>query len=133
MKCGLVCILAVAGFAFTMALSQETSQDAQNTDSSQVQKVRVSQGVASGLLIKKVQPKYPKKARKNYIQGTVVLHAEINKEGSIANLVLISGDPLLAEAAMDAVKQWQYKPYLLKGQPVSVETEILVNFQLTPR
>jgi periplasmic protein TonB len=95
------------------------------------QRVRVSQGVSNGLLIKKVQPMYPPLARQARIQGTVVLHAEISKEGTIQNLQLISGHAMLAPAAIEAVKQWRYKPYLLNGEPVAVETEVIVNFSLS--
>jgi len=95
------------------------------------QRVRVSQGVSNGLLIKKVQPTYPPLARQARIQGQVVLHAEISKEGTIQNLQLISGHAMLAPAAIEAVKQWRYKPYLLNGEPVAVETEVIVNFSLS--
>jgi protein TonB len=95
------------------------------------QRVRVSQGVSSGLLIRKVQPAYPPLARQARIQGTVILHAEISKDGTIQNLQLISGHAMLAPAAIDAVKQWRYKPYLLNGEPVAVETEVVVNFSLS--
>src|SRR5437667_1116217 len=94
------------------------------------QRVRVSQGVSQGLLIRKVQPAYPPLARQARIQGQVVLQAEISKDGSIENLRLISGHPMLAPAAIEAVKQWRYKPYLLNGEPVAVETTVQVNFTL---
>jgi periplasmic protein TonB len=95
------------------------------------QRVRVSQGVTQGLLIRKVQPAYPPLARQARIQGSVLLQAEISKEGSIQNLRLISGHPMLAPAAIEAVKQWRYKPYILNGEPVEVETQITVNFTLS--
>jgi periplasmic protein TonB len=95
------------------------------------QRVRVSSGVSTGLLIKKVQPNYPPLARQARIQGQVVLQAEISKEGQIQNLQLISGHPMLAPAAIEAVKQWRYKPYLLNGEPVAVETQVVVNFTLS--
>jgi protein TonB len=94
------------------------------------QRVRVSSGVVSGLLLRKVQPNYPPLARQARIQGTVVLQAQISKEGAIENLQLISGHPMLAPAAIEAVKQWKYKPYLLNGEPVEVETQVQVNFTL---
>jgi len=94
------------------------------------QRVRVSQGVSQGLLIHRVQPMYPPLARQARIQGTVVLQAEISKDGSIENLRLISGHPMLAPSAIEAVKQWRYKPYFLNGEPVAVETQITVNFTL---
>jgi protein TonB len=95
------------------------------------QRVRVSTGVSTGLLIKRVQPNYPPLARQARIQGQVVLQAEISKEGAIQNLQLISGHPMLAPAAIEAVKQWRYKPYLLNGEPVAVETQVVVNFTLS--
>jgi len=95
------------------------------------QRVRVSTGVATGLLIKKVTPNYPQLAKQARIQGTVVLTAEISKEGTIQNLQLVSGHPMLAPAAIEAVKQWRYKPYLLNGEPVAVETQVQVNFSLS--
>jgi len=95
------------------------------------QRVRVSQGVSQGLLVRKIQPNYPPLARQARIQGQVVLQAEISKDGSIENLHLISGHPMLAPAAIDAVKQWKYKPYFLNGEPVEVETQITVIFSLS--
>ena len=95
------------------------------------QRVRVSQGVSQGLLIRKVQPTYPPLARQARIQGNVVLTAEISKDGSIENLRLVSGHPMLAPAAIEAVKQWKYKPYFLNGEPVEVETQVTVIFSLS--
>jgi protein TonB len=95
------------------------------------QRVRVSQGVSQGLIIKKVQPPYPPLARQARIQGQVILQAEISKDGTIENLRLVSGHPMLAPAAIEAVKQWRYKPYLLNGEPVAVETQVMVNFSLS--
>ena len=94
------------------------------------QRVRVSQGVSQGLLIHRVQPMYPPLARQARIQGSVILQAEISKDGSIENLRLISGHPMLAPSAIEAVRQWRYKPYFLNGEPVAVETQITVNFTL---
>jgi periplasmic protein TonB len=95
-----------------------------------VQRVRVSQGVTKGLLLYRIEPAYPPLARQARIQGVVLLTAIIDKSGNIQNLQLLSGHPMLAPAAIDAVKQWRYKPFLLNGQPVEVETTITVNFQL---
>src|SRR5256885_1014978 len=75
------------------------------------QRVRVSQGVSQGLLIKKIQPAYPPLARQARIQGQVMLQAEISKDGTIQNLRLISGHPMLAPSAIEAVNQWRDKPY----------------------
>jgi len=95
-----------------------------------VDRVRVSSGVASGNLINKVQPTYPPIARTNRIAGQVVLHALISKSGKIENLQVVSGHPMLTQSAIEAVRQWKYKPYLLNGEPVEVETTIQVNFNL---
>jgi periplasmic protein TonB len=95
------------------------------------QRVRVSLGVSQGLLIKRVQPNYPPLARQARIQGTVLLQAEISKDGTIENLRLISGHPMLAPSAIEAVKQWRYRPYMLNGEPVAVETQVQVNFTLS--
>ncbi|MGD0791079.1 MAG: TonB family protein [Terriglobales bacterium] len=95
------------------------------------QRVRVSSGVSTGLLIKKVQPNYPALAKQARIQGHVLLQAEISKDGTIQNLQLISGHPMLAPAAIEAVRQWRYKPYLLNGEPVAVETQVDVIFSLS--
>src|SRR5271169_1086411 len=95
------------------------------------QRMRVSQGVTQGMIIRKIQPAYPPLARQARIQGPVVLQAEIGKDGSIQNLRLISGHPMLAPAAIEAIKQWKYKPYILNGEPVEVETTITFNFTLS--
>ncbi len=95
------------------------------------QRVRVSQGVSQGLLIHQVKPAYPPLARQARIQGSVVLQAVIAKDGTIQNLHLVSGHPMLAPSAIEAVKQWRYKPYFLNGEPVEVETQITVNFTLS--
>ena len=78
----------------------------------------------------KIEPKYPKIALAAHVSGTVVLKAVISKEGEIKELQVVSGHPLLVPAALDAVKQWRYRPYLLNGEPVEVETNINVNFQI---
>lgn len=100
-------------------------------DSGRPLRVRVSQGVSQALLIKKVQPQYPDDARQSRIQGLVVLKALLDTNGDVEDLTVVSGHPLLAPAALEAVKQWKYKPYLLNGQPAKVETQITVSFQLS--
>jgi len=96
----------------------------------QPRSVRVSGGVIEGLLINRVTPVYPTLARNAHIQGSVVLHAIIGRDGTIQNLQAISGPPLLIPAALDAVQRWRYRPYLLTNEPVEVETQITVNFTL---
>ena len=81
------------------------------------------------MLLHKVEPVYPPLARQAHVQGTVALAALIDKKGNIERLEVISGHPMLVPAAMDAVKQWKYKPYTYQGKRVAVETEIRVNFQ----
>ena len=95
------------------------------------QRVRISQGVTKGLLIHRVEPVYPPLAKAARVQGEVVLSAIISTNGEIENLQLVSGHPMLVPTAIAAVKQWRYKPYLLNGQPVEVETTITVIFALT--
>lgn len=94
------------------------------------QKIRVSSGVAEGNLIHDVRPQYPVLARQAHIQGVVVLLAVIGKDGAVQDLHVKSGPPMLAQAAVDAVRQWRYKPYFLNGQPVEVDTQININFTL---
>jgi protein TonB len=84
----------------------------------------------SGMLLDKVTPQYPAIAKAARIQGTVVLQATISKSGGIENLRVISGPPMLQQAAMEAVRSWRYKPYLLNGDPVEVETTVNVVFNL---
>jgi len=95
------------------------------------QKIRVSQGVLQGSLIHDVKPVYPPIAKAARVSGSVVLQATISKDGSIENLRVVNGHPMLVQAALDAVKQWRYKPYVLNGEPVEVETQITVNFTLS--
>ncbi len=83
-----------------------------------------------GNLIFRVQPDYPPIAREARVQGQVILRAMIGREGAIENLQVLSGHPMLVRAAMDAVRQWRYRPYVLNGEPVEVETEVKVNFVL---
>jgi periplasmic protein TonB len=94
-----------------------------------VQRVRVSQGVTRGLLTYRVEPAYPPLARQARIQGVVVLTAIIDKDGNVQKLQLVSGHPMLAPAAIEAVKHWRYKPFLLNGQPLEVETTVTVTFR----
>ena len=92
--------------------------------------LKISQGVSQGLLVKKVAPVYPARAMHAHLQGAVLLLATISKDGDITAVKLLKGEPMLAHAAMDAVKQWKYKPYLLDSQPMEIQTQITVNFTL---
>jgi TonB family protein len=93
-------------------------------------RIRVSQGVEHGLLVSKVQPQYPSDAKEQHIQGEVLLSVTIDKEGNVANIQAVSGPDSLVPASIEAVKQWKYRPFLLNGTPVEVETQVTVNFTL---
>jgi protein TonB len=93
-------------------------------------KVNISGGVAAGMLLQKTVPLYPPIAKAARVSGTVVLQATISKTGTIENLHVISGPAMLQQSAMDAVKSWRYRPYLLNGDPVEVETTVNVVFTL---
>ena len=95
-----------------------------------LQTLSVSQGVSQGLLYRKVAPSYPQNALRMHIEGKVELLATISKEGNITHIKVLSGDSQLARAASDAVKQWKYKPYLLNGEPLEIQTQVTVNFKL---
>ena len=84
-----------------------------------------------GDLIYKVKPEYPSLARSARIQGPVVLQAVISRQGTIENLRVLTGHPMLVRAAIDAVIQWRYRCYVLNNEPVEVETQITVNFSLS--
>ena len=90
--------------------------------------VPISQGISGGVLLHKVQPIYPAEARRMRVQGSVVIDAKITVKGQVEDLKLISGDPLLAAAAMDAVRRWRYTPYSLNGRPIDKETRITISF-----
>jgi periplasmic protein TonB len=101
-----------------------------NTPAPVLQTLNVSQGVSQGLLVKKVQPSYPPNALRLHVEGAVQLLATISKSGNISAVKVLSGDSLLAKPAAEAVKQWKYKPYLLNGDPVEIQTQITINFKL---
>ena len=94
--------------------------------------VRVSGGVMAGQAVAKVDPIYPASARAAHISGAVVLAALIGKNGTVSSLSVVSGPPMLRVAAINAVKQWTYRPFLLNGEPVEVNTTVTVNFKPQP-
>ena len=96
------------------------------------QKIEVSPVAAEAHLVKKVDPTYPPLAKASGIQGKVILNIRIAKDGSIADASVKNGHPFFVGSALQAVKQWRYKPYLLNGQPVEVDTTATVNIDLTP-
>lgn len=93
-------------------------------------RLRVSSGVAEGLKIHDAQPKYPRAALAKGIEGDVLLHGTIDIKGNMVNVSPVRGDPILVKAAIDAVKKWKYRPYVLKGEPVEVETTIKIQFHM---
>ena len=95
-----------------------------------LQTLNISQGVSQGLLYKKVAPTYPPNAIRMRVEGTVELMATISRTGDITHIKVLTGEVQLSKAAADAVKQWKYKPYLLNGEPVEIQTQITVNFKL---
>jgi periplasmic protein TonB len=90
--------------------------------------LRVPSALAAGLLIRKVIPQYPALAKVTRTEGVVILSATIARDGTIADLRVVSGPAMLEQAALDAVSQWRYRPYLLNGEPVAVETTVNVVF-----
>ncbi len=104
---------------------------AQENAGSKDRPVRVSSAVILGLLLHKVDPVYPEDAKDAGVSGAVVMKALISDEGKIMKLTVVSGAEKLRDAATTAVNQWKYKPYLLNGKPVFVDTVIVVNFALT--
>jgi TonB family protein len=90
--------------------------------------VPVSQGIGGGVLVHRVQPVYPAEARRMRVQGSVVIDAMVTEQGQVDGLKLVSGDSMLAEAAMDAVRRWRYTPYSLNGKPISKPTRITISF-----
>ena len=95
-----------------------------------LQTLNISQGVSQGLLLNKVSPVYPANAVRLRMEGTVELMATISKSGDITHIKILSGESQLSKAAVDAVKQWKYRPYLLNGEPVEIQTQVTVNFKL---
>ena len=91
--------------------------------------LRVSE-LTPGDIVNRVQPVYPPLARSANVQGTVVIHALIGRDGRVQSLRVLNGHPMLAQAALDAVRQWRFRPYRLNGEAVEVETEVTVNFVL---
>lgn len=115
-----------ASVLLLVTLSVGQSPSLQNPSGSPLDPKRVT----PGYLVKKVEPKYPKDARDARIQCTVVLHAIIDKSGRIQRFELVSGHPMLAPAAIKAVQHWKYKPYLVDGKPIELDTTIEVSFVL---
>jgi len=96
-----------------------------------VKRIRLAPRIVEANLVHDVPPTYPPEAGRARIEGTVVLLAVIGKDGSVQDVRVESGLPILAQAAIDAVKRWRYRPYLLNGEPVEVDSRITINFTLS--
>ena len=119
----------MSGASGTQTLGAITMPNSKGLSAVSLQPQRVSQGVTDGDLVKKVQPVYPTQAVQMHLEGTVVLEATIGKDGSIRNVRTVSGSPVLARAASDAVRQWKYHPSTLNGEPIEVERQISIAFK----
>jgi periplasmic protein TonB len=120
-------------FWFSLVGCAAAGANAQQTEpppTKNTTRVRQGGNVTAKMLIHKVQPEYPEEARQRRVEGTVRLHVIIARDGSIAQMEVISGDPLLVKSSLDAVRQWRYRPTLLKGEPVEVDTTIDVIYTL---
>ncbi len=122
----LVCAL-VAGLAAAAAKAQQPDAPPEK----KINRIRQGGNITAKMLIHKVQPKYPGEAIEKRIAGTVRLHVIIAHDGSVTQMEVISGDPILVKSALDAVRQWKYRPTLLNGEPVEVDTTIDVIFSLS--
>jgi TonB family protein len=111
--------------------NKKTLADSSTASPDTPDRLQVSGGVTRGMLIHSVEPVYPEQALHYRIEGSVVIRAVIRKDGRIGDLTAISGPPQLISAAVGAVEQWRYRPYLVKGEPVEVQTEVTINFKLS--
>ena len=117
---GLLAIPAILGLCvFSSAQSDQKPQH-----------LKVSSGVAEGLKIHSESPRYPREARAKGIQGDVILQATIDTKGNLTNIRVVSGEPILVKASLEAVRKWKYRPYVFNGEPVPVETTIKVQFHM---
>jgi TonB family protein len=123
---------APAGNTVSGVIGGLLSDSDSTTSAARNQRIRIAGNVQETRIDKRVPPVYPPLARQAKVSGIVKLHVLIDKQGNVIELQAISGHPLLIQSAMDAVKQWQYKPTLLNGRPVLVETEVNVIFDLKP-
>jgi periplasmic protein TonB len=123
----------VTGGAFSEMLNSAPSVPvlAKSPVQTPVKRMRIASRVAEANLIHDVSPQYPPEAGRARIEGTVVLMAVIGTDGSVKDVRVESGLPILAQAAIDAVRQWRYKPYMIDGEPVEVDSRITINFNLS--
>jgi TonB family protein len=123
--------LATCGSALALGIHSDSGSAAENNTPSKAPKqLTVPAGTMAGNLLNKVMPVYPEEAKKEKIQGTVVLSALIGKDGIVENLRVLSGPNQLQQSSLDAVRQWTYKPYLLNGDPIEVKTTVNVVYSL---
>lgn len=123
--------LATCGSAVALGVHVNPTPAGADSNASKAPKqLSVSSAVMQGNLLTKTIPIYPPAAKKAKIQGTVVLSAVISKDGNIENLQVLSGPQELQQSAIDAVRQWRYKPYLLNGDPVEVKTTVNIVYNL---
>jgi outer membrane biosynthesis protein TonB len=127
---GLTCVLS---YLLTVgSYAQSGTVQSGSTEPSQIpQHIRISGGVMAGNILTRVQPVYPEEAREQHINGAVVMHVIIGTDGLVKSVSPISGPEVLRQPYADAVKQWTYKPYLLNGRPVEVDTVVTVNMQMS--
>ena len=129
---GACVVLGAAAATSAVALRISVDQKgAANTQNKAVHSVNVKAEVMQNQIVTKVPPVYPPDAKAARIQGKVVLEAVIGKDGHVENLKAVSGPKELQQSALDSVRQWVYKPYLLNGNPVDVTTKITVNYTLS--
>jgi protein TonB len=121
-------LLICGGYAHSQAGSAQSGSD---TPVQTPRHIRISGGVLDKNILSKVQPVYPKEARVGRISGNVVMIVTVNEKGTVDSVRAISGPEEIRQAAIDAVQQWVYKPYLLNGNPVSVDSTVNIAFNLT--
>ena len=122
---------SIRGVPFTESTHTPRPPDEQQSSTKPVPRQRISAGVQAAMLIRRVEPVYPYLAIQTHREGRVELHAIISTDGSIQSLEVISGDALLIQSALAAVREWRYRPTILNGQPVEVDTHITVIYTLS--
>jgi TonB family protein len=122
--------LVVCGSTLAMAIHVNPDAEGDHNQAAKAPPLSIPSGVMEANILTKANPIYPVAAKKAKIQGRVVLQAVIGKDGKIENLRVVSGPKQLQQSALDAVRQWTYKPYLLNGYPVELETTINVVYSL---
>ena len=127
---GVIVLLVAAGLNAQQPNEPSPQQPAAQQQKQPPKRVRMSLGVSERLIVRKVEPNYPQEARKKHVQGAVLLQVLISKTGDVSDVRVLSGDALLVPSAVEAVKQWTYKPYVLNGQPIEVETQLTFNYRL---